>query len=108
MVSREQPHIIAICEVKPKNGAERLIQEFSIDGYLDFSTNLDTHKGRGMIILIHASISNLVLKINPLPVEEACVLEIKLKKKDILLFACVYRSPTDSATPEGNNSNINK
>ena len=32
LVSQAQPHIIAVCEVKPKHGKERLIQDYSFDG----------------------------------------------------------------------------
>ena len=108
LVSREKPHIIAICEVNPKNGSERLIQDYIIEGFTIYSANLDNHKGRGIIILVHSSISHLVLQIKPASdFEEICLLEIKLKHKDILIFGCIYRSPTENCNSDNNNNNLN-
>ena len=89
--------MIAICEVKPKKESERLTQDYAIDGYSINHTDIDQEKGRGIIILVHSSISHLVIKINSMPLfEENYLLEIKLKGNDKLIFGCFYRSPTES------------
>ena len=40
--------------------------------------------------------------------QEACLLEIKLRGGDLMLFGCVYRSPTTSATSDKNNEDLNR
>ena len=40
--------------------------------------------------------------------EEACLLEIRLRAGDTMLFACCYRSPTASSTSEKNNERLNR
>ena len=40
--------------------------------------------------------------------EEACLLEIRLRGGDMLLFGCIYRSPTTSSNSVKNNENLNK
>ena len=110
MVSKEQPHIIAICEVKPKNGKkEYLIQDYVIEGYSEpYETNALNKIGRGIVILIHESMNNLVLEVKPTSeFKEACLLEVKLQGNDTLLFGCIYRSPTNTAISTRNNSNLN-
>ena len=109
LVSRSQPHIIAVCEVKPKNGKERLIQDYSFDGYsVPYQTNAINRTGRGIIILVHKSLSHHVLHVNAtIKYEEVCLLEIKLENNDLLIFGCIYRSPTETVTSDENNSNLN-
>ena len=59
LISRKKPHIIAICEVKPKNGKEKLIQDYKIDGFSDiYHTNVENKKGRGIVILVHQTLSH--------------------------------------------------
>ena len=77
-VERKKPHIIAICEVKPKIPRERRELEYVILGYSLHSVNLDSNIGRGMIIYIHYSINNCVIQINPdIKFSEVCLLEIR-------------------------------
>ena len=88
-VERKKPHIIAICEVKPKIPRERRELEYVILGYSLYSVNLDSNIGRGMIIYIHYSINNCVIQINPdIKFSEVCLLEIRLCRVYDLLFGC--------------------
>ena len=108
LILREEPHIIAITEIKPKNGSERKEQDFSFQNFSIFSTNINSDIGRGIVILVHSSISHLVLQIKPVnQFEEACLIEIKLERNDIMLFGCIYRSPTHTTESDVNNNNLN-
>ena len=110
VVSKEQPDIIAICEVKPKNGKkERLIQDYSIDGYSEpYETNATNNVGRGIVVLVNESIKDRVLEITlKSEFQEACLLEVKLQGTDSLLFGCIYRSPTPTTISAKNNSSLN-
>ena len=49
-VERKEPHIIAICEVKPKILRERTELDYVIPGYSLHPVNLDSNIGRGIII----------------------------------------------------------
>ena len=108
LVDQKKPHIIALCEVKPKNGSERSLQDFTISGFTCHQTNLDNNIGRGIAVLIHSSISHLVTKINQnSEFQEACLIEIYLSQKEKLLFGCFYRSPTNSFSSDENSAKLN-
>ena len=73
-----------------------------------FTTNIDSTSGRGIVILVHSSISHLVIQVAPvIQFEEACLLEIKLKGSDVTLFGCIYRNPTQTSGLDENNNNLN-
>ena len=40
--------------------------------------------------------------------EEACLVEVRLRNGDTLLFGCIYRSPTQTSDSAVNNDNLNK
>ncbi|XP_066935451.1 uncharacterized protein [Clytia hemisphaerica] len=109
VISKEQPDIIAICEVKPKHSKkERLIQDYHIEGYSEpYETNALNDVGRGIIVLTHKSIKNVVEVTPNSEFQEVCLLEIKLKGADSLLFGCMYRSPTNTPTSAKNNTALN-
>ena len=50
LATLEMPLMIAVCEVKPMNGAQRIIQNYSLDHYVTHHTNADTDKGRGSFL----------------------------------------------------------
>ena len=78
-VERKKPHIIAICEVKPKIPRERTELNYVIPGYSLHPVNLDSNIGRGIIIYIHSSIDNCVIQIYAdIKFSEVCILEIRL------------------------------
>ena len=107
-VMQEKPMVIAICEVKPKNSKERAEQDYIIPGYSFHPLNLDSDTGRGVVIYIHSSLDKSVIQVIPeLGFEEACLLEIRVRGGDSLLFGCFYRSPTPTFTSDKNNDNLN-
>ena len=112
-IAREKPLIIGICEVKPKNGKDYDQLDYQIPEYVMHPVNLDNSDsepgGRGMVVYTHKSIEKSVMEITPsVDFQETCLLEIRLRGGDILLFGCLYRSPTSTTTSEENNDNLNK
>ncbi len=107
----EKPMIIAVSEVKPKNSSEDTEMDYHIEGYTIRPTNIETSlkKGRGIIIYTHTSLdkSTIQIKIDN-KFEESCVLEIRLRGSDVLLFGCMYRSPTPTESSVTNNENLNQ
>ena len=60
-----------------------MLHEYEFDDYkLVSQTNMDTNKGRGIVILSHNSIKHLVAEVKP-PVEfnEACIVEIQIEAR---------------------------
>ena len=108
LVERTKPCIIAVCEVKPKNGSDRTELDYKIADYSLYSVNLDSNTGRGVAVYVHTSLdSSVSILFTNIKYEEACLLEIKLHNNDKLLFGCIYRSPTPSNTSDENNNNLN-
>lgn len=84
---------------------------FTIPGFAIHPVNLDidANVGRGLAIYTHSSLNGSVIQIKPkLKFEEACLLEIRLKGGDMMLFGCFYRSPTLNDTSEKNNKLLNQ
>ena len=108
LISQEKPHIVAINEVKPKNGFERKEQDFAIEHFSIFTTNIDSTNGRGIVILAHSSISHLVLEVKTdVQFEEVCLLVLKLEGSGVMIFGCIYRNPTQTSKSNENNNNLN-
>ena len=63
-VQRKRPHVIAICEVKPKIPRERTELDYVIPSYSLHPVNLDSNIRRGIIMYIHSSIDNCVIQSN--------------------------------------------
>ena len=59
-VEQKKPHIIAICEVKPKIPRERIELDYVIPGYSLHPVNLHSNIGRE-IIYIDSSIDNCLI-----------------------------------------------
>ena len=105
-IQHEKPSIVAICEVKSKNSKDR--RDYDIPGYTIHSVDLDSISGRGIVVFTHSSLDKSVIQVKPsFDYEEACLVELKLRGSDIMLFACVYRSPTPSVSSDVNNENLN-
>ena len=80
-----------------------------VEGYTINPFNIETNTGRGIIIYTHDSLEKSTIQIkSELNFEEACLLEIRLRGGDILLFGCIYRSPTPSLESNSNNENQNR
>ena len=109
-IQQEHPMIVAICEVKPKNAAkERSEQDYKIRDYSLHPVNLTNDQGRGIAVYTHYSLDKSIVQINSdMNFEEACLLEVRLRGGDIMLFACCYRSPTHTHSSEENNEKLNR
>ena len=105
-IQHEKPMIVAVCEVKPKNSHER--HNYDIPGFSLHPVNLDSSVGRGIAVYTHSSLDQSIIQIKShLSFQESCLLEIKLRGGDLMLFGCFYRSPTLSATSNKNNDDLN-
>ena len=105
-IEHEKPMIIAVSEVKLKMSKDDTEQTFDykIPNYSLHPVNLTDTIGRGIAVYTHIALENSVLQIkSPVRFEEACILEIRLRGGDKLLFSCLYRSPTRSETSDTNN-----
>jgi ribonuclease P/MRP protein subunit RPP40 len=110
-IQREKPLIIAVCEVKPKNSKDmvRTISDYAIPNYTIHPLNFDTRIGRGMAVYTHSSLDKSVIKIKQeVGFDEVCLLEVKLRGGDLMLFGSFYRSPTQTDTSVKNNENLNR
>ena len=88
---------------------ERTIQDYKIPNYSIHPLNLETSTGRGMAIYTHNSIDESVVEIkSDAGFDEACLIEVKLRGGDKLLFGSFYRSPMPTITSDVNNENLNK
>ena len=65
--------------------------------------------GRGIAIYTHEKIEKSTVQIElGSRFEEACLIEIRLRGGDVLLFGCIYRSPTPSSNSGQNNDDLNE
>ena len=66
-------------------------------------------QGTGIAVYAHSSLDKSIVQINSdMNFEEACLLEVRLRGGDIMLFACCYRSPTRTHSSEENNEKLNR
>ena len=108
-IQREKPIVIAVCELKPKTHNNRTEKDYHIPGYSIHPVNLDSNIGKGIAIYTHSSLDQSTVQIKPdFGFDEFCLLEIRLRGGDLLLFGCFYRSPTTTSTSNENNENLNK
>ena len=89
---------------------ERSLEDYEIPGYSIHSVNLECNDGgRGIAVYTHNSLDKSIVHTQPeLAYQEACLLEIKLRGGDLMLFGCFYRSPTTSITSDKNNESLNQ
>ena len=108
-ILKEKPLIIGVCEMKPKNKKKQYAQaDYDIPDYTLHHVHLDSDLGRGVAVYTHTSFDKSAVQIEPdLQYEEACILEVRLRGGDLLLFACIYRSPTHTDISEANNNRLN-
>jgi hypothetical protein len=100
-ITIEQPLIIALCEVFPKNRASSEVEDFILN--LEKYDRLvpATNGGRGVVIYAHSSLQAIsVDQFDHNNFDESVWCRIKLGLGDSLLFGCVYRSP--SSMPDNN------
>ena len=109
-ISTEKPTFIAVSEVKHKHtNKERDMNEYNINGFTLYHCNLDKNNGRGIAVYVLNSVVKSVIQIDiGIDFAEYCLLQIKLRGNDKMLFGCIYRSPTPSEMSTTNNENLNK
>ena len=109
-INQEKPLIVAVSEVKMKNSTkDRVLEDYQIPNYNLHPINLLNDNGRGMAIYTHTSIEKSTVEIKlDSKFEEVCLLEIRLRGGDVMLFCCCYRSPTPSDKSEENNNKLNR
>ena len=102
LVQLLNPHIIGICEVKPKNSRYKVSpNELKLENF-DIFHNLD-QEGRGIVLYTHHSLKAESYSLGT-DFKEYVSAQINLKNKDSLLITVVYRSPSSSAA---NNDHLN-
>ena len=108
LVERKKPLVIAVCEVKAKNRkTERAEKDYEIPNYTLHPINLYNNDGRGIAVYTHQSLDKSTIQITSnQDFQEVCLLEIRLRGGDTLLFGCCYRSPTTTVTTNANNDNL--
>ena len=98
--------IIAISEVKPKNGAARRDEDYTIDGYTPHMCDLASSATRGIIVYTRSSLDGSIARIDPIvDMDEVTQLECTLTNGDKLLFSAVYRN---GASTDANNKKLVK
>ena len=108
MIENSRPQILAICEVNPKNSKGRCKQDYHISGYTFYSVNIESDTRRGIAIYVQNNLANSVRNIEvSVEFQEVCLLEIKLRGGDTMIFGCFYRSPSYSNTSDDNNMKLN-
>ena len=108
-IAANKPLLVAVSEVKHKHRDHCCLMDYDIPSYTLHPVNLDNNTGRGIAVYVHDTIVKSVTQIHSdLHFEEACLLEIRLRGGDTLLFACLYRSPTRTETSEKNNERLNR
>ena len=108
-IEKEQPLVIAVCEAKPKNARERSLKDYEIPNFTLHPVNLECKDGRGIAVYTHQLIDKSTIQVIPNSgFQEVCLLEIRLRGGDLLLFGCCYRSPTPTEASATNNNNLNQ
>ena len=100
-IAEQDPTIIAVTEVLPKNGGESILKtEYSLKGYDMFVTpnienrNEKSGTNRGIIIYVKSSIKANKCEVKQSKKFESLMLTIQTYRNDKILIACLYR--TDS------------
>ena len=110
-IEKEKPMIVAVTEAKPKNAVkERATIDYEIENYTLHPINLlNADSGRGIAVYTHKSLEKSIAEItSEVKFEECCLIEIRLRGGDTMLFACCYRSPTQAALSDENNGKLNQ
>ena len=61
LVWSKKPHIIAITEAKPKHCRDLCVEDFVLEGYNFYHTNIDKALGRGIVLFVQ-NFSNITVK----------------------------------------------
>lgn len=89
---KTKPHIVFICEVKPKNARYQLApEEIMIPGYKLF-TNLEGSSHRGIAVYVQENISVWQVELST-KFDEALWIRMRVNGNEETLMGCIYRSP---------------
>ena len=104
----DYPDIVCIAEVKPKNFIRTLsLVEYYINGYNLEAINMLGDEDRVMLLYITKSIQYHLLDqflFTNILTQEIIVSELKIEVSNLLVIACVYRSPNSTVN---NSDNLN-
>ena len=90
-VQTTTPHIVGVCEVKPKNSRYDLNEpEIELPGYNMYNSDLKKGRHRGCVLYISNKLSATQVEEN---MQDQVWVEVKVSGNDILLIGIVYRSP---------------
>ncbi len=93
---QQQPLVIGITEVKPKNHRYTIEKsELALEEYDMFPCNISNETGRGIVLHIHKNINATEYKVNSGFTESVWV-TARLNKNDKLIIGLVYRSPSST------------
>ena len=88
---------------------QRVLEDYQIPNYTLHPVNLTNGTGRGIAVYIHKSIEKSAVEVKlDSRFEESCLIEIRLRGGDVMLFCCCYRSPTASEDSDENNEKLNQ
>ena len=92
-VNMSSPHIIGVCEVKPKNSRYELNEaEINMQGYNLYSSNLKKGRQRGCALYVSDKLNATLLETTDSLHDQVWV-EVKVTGSDTLLIGILYRSP---------------
>ncbi len=95
-MSQQQPLVIGITEVKPKNHRYTIEKsELKLEEYDMHPCNISNETGRGIVLYTHKDIRATEYKLKSDFIESVWV-TAKLNKNDKLLIGLVYRSPSST------------
>ena len=101
--------MLQLTKLNRKKHKECSEMDYDIPGYTLHPVNLDNETGRGIAVYSKDTLDKSVIQIeSDLTFEEVCLLEVRLRGGDVLLFGCIYRSPTPSLTSDQNNEKLNR
>ena len=105
IVKTQQPDIIGVNEVLPKNFNRQIYkEEFQLENYeMVAHSNIDENKGRGSLLYLEKSLINKQIHIEPgNAFEENILTEISLDENEVLLCGLFYRRGESSTENDDN------
>ena len=95
--AEKKPDVILINELKPKYSRYKLSEvDIKLEGYNNFSINLQNNIGRGCIIYVNETLIANELKLET-QFDESIWVEISLLHGEKLLIGNIYRSPNSNS-----------
>ena len=104
-IQEDNPHVIMISEVKPKNFKRTLTPiEYNIEGYEMVHKNIEENRGRGMCTYVNSKLEYKEVKLKT-NFNEYIAIGVKLNENECMLLVNIYRSGSsgDENSKELNN-----